>query len=215
MTRLLIIKAAQGFRFILCATQLVYVEWPLEPGGAPIFTHPHRPRAAKWLKADESPNGKQGMFLENEDETTRIDTTLFAHSLICEPNIEPFPATIAFKSTSLNDGYSLERLAPKAKSVDGLLKGNVVGLWRASSLLVKEGTFAWFKPVMTVLGTLGQESGPTLAQVRQATELRQAFRETHPTAQPAPAIEGPRGSITVTSGRQPAVDPNLNDPVPF
>ena len=100
------------------------------------------------------------------------------------------------------------------------MRGVVCGLWKATTELVRDGTNAWFVPVLTPVGALGATQGPTVAQVRLAVELRQAFRETLPNAQPstAPAIESPRsglGSITITSGRKPAVDPIMNDPIPF
>jgi hypothetical protein len=218
----LVIAKAKGFAFVPFGFEFVYYLWELTPGGPPLGILPRRPPGTHWLKKADAPGNKEGAYLEMDGELVRVDATLLEHVLICEPDIEPFAACLAYKSTSLKVGEAHERVAGKVKALVGDMRGNVCGLWRATTELVRDGSNAWFVPVLTAIGAFGAPNGPTVAQVKQAVELRQQFRQTLPNAltpqsDPPAAIAPPRGSITVTSGRPTpsAIDPNLNDPIPY
>jgi hypothetical protein len=65
---------------------------------------------------------------------------------------------------------------------------------------------SFYLPVLALLGKLGEPTGPTVAQVRLAAQLRQKFKEGLPWA-PEPPVElekpAPRQrSVTITSGKQ-------------
>jgi hypothetical protein len=212
----LVIAKAKGFCFVPWAFEFVHYVWGLTLGGPPLAILPRRPPGTHWLKKADAPGNKEGAYLEMDGELVRVDATLLEHLLVCEDGVEPFPACLAYKSTGLKVGEAHERVAGKVKAVIGDMRGNVCGLWRATTELVRDGGNAWFVPVLSAVGALGAPNGPTPAQVKQATELRLAFRETLPTPQPdhPASIAPPRGTMTIESGR-PAVNPLLNDRIPY
>jgi hypothetical protein len=205
----------------LIASVTQFVEWGPERGAMipPVDVHDFAPLDAQWIDA----GGRKACLRPNGN---RIDRTIFTHMLV-----DDFPATFAFKSTALEVGERLARDSDKVRvEVDGETVRVVGAFYRLSSELERNDRGqTWWKPTFERLGVLGQEKGPTLAQVRIARDLRFEFKadEEKRKALSAPsrtpvlsAPEPQRGKMTFTSGlasnppRSWADPKNFNQPQP-
>jgi hypothetical protein len=211
----LLFKAAAGVPHIPIGFERWYVEWAANRGGY-VDKHPKKPSDARWLKANESPDRKQGFWRDNGN---KLEDTVFAHLLIVPDNKRPpWGATFAYRSTSLNIGLDFENQAERIKVENTKLGGAIVGKWRMTSRIERDGDFSWFVPVMTLEGKLHEERGPSIDQMRLAAQLRQAFKQglQQPEKIAAPQNVTPiRGRITIESGRKPAPAIDPNEEIPF
>jgi hypothetical protein len=211
-----LVKGATGLTVVPVYFNIAWVEWGADRSGL-IAVHPTKPHDAVWFSADDSATGKAGFH--NAD-GNKLEQTVYASLLVTGD--EPFPMTFAFRSSAFNIGRDFAGSAERVSSLDRKLVGAVCGKWRLTSRVEKKLDYRWHIPVTTKIGVFGQPTGPTVDEMRQAAEMRLAFK-TQAQAEQAerlvssrsPAIEGPRGSITVESGRKPAVDPALDDRIPF
>ncbi len=105
-----------------------------------------------------------------------------------------------FSKTALRIGRHLAN-ATQRLQVNGLngVKGCVLGRFRMTSRLEKQGDRRWYLPVWSLVGKLGQDNGPSLAAVLELAEMRKAFKAgmppsleiEGPPSPPSPEIEGP------------------------
>jgi hypothetical protein len=209
----LLFKATIGVPHVPVGYERFYVEWAANRGGY-VDKHLKKPADACWLKANESPDRKQGFWLANGN---KLEDTVFAHLLVLLDGRDPFGATFPFRSTALNIGLDYENQAERIKVENTKLGGAVVSKWRMTSRIERDGDFSWHVPVLTLEGVLGEPKGPTLEQVRLAAQLRRAFKESLPAPIPitAPA-RTPR--LVITSGRPVQVAkeaPPIDDDIPF
>jgi hypothetical protein len=213
-----LVKGAAGLMVIPVFSHIAWPEWgPNRSGLADM--HATKPRDAVWFAERDSPSGKAGHHRSSTG--NKVEETLYANMLAVGDG-EPFPLSFAFRSSGLDAGKSFVTQAERTKSVDGKLVGAVVGKWKITSRKEQKLDFRWYAPVVTRLGVFGEPSGPTVAEMQMAAELRRDLKSAalaeeaaRLTASPKPAaLAPPRGSITVESGHQPAaIDPN--DPIPF
>jgi hypothetical protein len=210
----LLCKAASGVPHVPVGYERFYVEWAPNRGGY-VDKHPKKPSDALWLKANESPDRKQGLWRENGN---RLEDTVFAHLLVLLDGREPFGATFPFRSTALNIGLDYENRAERIKVENTKLGGAVVSKWRMTSRIERDGDFSWYVPVLTLEGVLGQAKGPTSAEVRLAAQLRQAFKQGLQAPELIAGNVTPlRGRLTVESSRKapPTAQPPIDDDIPF
>ena len=82
-----------------------------------------------------------------------------------------------FSKTALRIGRHLAS-ATQRLQVNGLngVKGCVLGRFRMTSRLEKQGDRRWYLPVWSLVGKLGQDNGPSLAAVLGLAEMRKAFK---------------------------------------
>jgi hypothetical protein len=212
----LLCKAAVGVPHVPVGYERFYVEWAANRGGY-VDKHLKKPADARWLKANESPDRKQGFW---RDSGNKIEDTVFAHLLVLLDGREPFGATFPFRSTALNIGLDYENQAERIKVENTKLGGAVISKWRMTSRIERDGDFSWYVPVLTLEGVLGEPKGPTLEQTRLAAQLRRAFKQglQAPELIAAPKNVTPiRGRLTIESGRKapPAAQPPIDDEIPF
>lgn len=211
-----LVKGAIGLVVIPVFSRIAWPEWGPDRSGL-VDMHPMKPHDAQWLSDKELPSGKAGHHRLST--RNKVEETVYA-SLLAVGDGEPFPMTFAFRSSALSVGKDFATRAERVKSADGKLVGAVVGKWKLTSRKEQKLDFRWHGPVMTPLGVFGQAGGPTVDEMQMAAELRRGFKTQAQAEQaarlsaPAPAIEGLRGKITITSGR-PAIDPLLNEEIPF
>lgn len=211
-----LVKGATGLTVVPVYFNIAWVEWGADRSGL-VAVYPTKPNDAQWFSADNSPTSKAGFH--NAD-GNKLEQTVYASLLVTED--EPFPMTFAFRSSAFQIGRDFAGSAERVSSLDRRLVGAVCGKWRLTSRVEKKLDYRWHIPVTTRLGVFGQATGPTVDEMRQAAEMRLAFKTQAQaeqaerlTSSRSPAIEGPRGSITVESGRKPAIDPLLNENIPF
>jgi hypothetical protein len=213
-----LVKGATGLAVVPVYFNVAWVEWGADRSGL-IGVHATKPHDATWFASETSPSGKAGF---HSGDGNKLEQTVYANMLATTGD-ELFTMTFAFRSSAFNIGRDFAGAAEGVRSIDGALSGAVVGKWKLTSKVEKKLDFRWHAPVLTKLGVFGQTTGPTASEMQTAAELRRGFKEQAKAESAAriaslrsPAIEGPRGgSITIESGRKPAVDPNLNDPIPF
>jgi hypothetical protein len=177
-------------------------QWPqFRPfrGGWAGVTHPSKPVNALWLRPEKtfdkpaSPDGKVGHYLVVDGKPgDKIEETLYLHALVIPSDGHPpHGVSFSFHSTSLSIGKDFSKRAERLQvATNGHpLKGYVVGKWRLSSDYKKgDSGFGWFRPVLSLLGKLGEEHGPTRDQMLYAARLRADFKQV---LTPALKIEGP------------------------
>ena len=100
--RPIVIDGSTGFNFVPIGFELSWPEFAPNRAGF-VTNHPQKPANAVWLRADESPDGKAGLFLPNSN---RVEQTISAFMLVLdggegEESVEPYPAVFSFRSASL------------------------------------------------------------------------------------------------------------------
>ena len=152
-----------------------------------------------WLPAHESPDGKAGLFLPNNN---RIEQTVSAFMLVLdgeegEESVEPYPAVFSFRSSSLAVGRELANRASRAKvTINGVeISGPTIAIWRLASRSEVRGPHRWQTPFCVPVGKLGEARGPTIEIARMAKKLRDDFKagavKLRSDAKAAPALSGP------------------------
>jgi hypothetical protein len=202
------------------------MEWPLNRGAsAPPVEHDRTPLDAQWLSIDAT--GRRACLRPNGN---RIERTIYLNALFAG-----LPTTFSFRSTAYSIG---DRFMAEADSlvceVDGKPVYTCVAFFQLFSEQQKDVAKqqSWHSPRFKRLGVLGEPTGPTLEEVREARSLRiklklaeaenkqRLARERIEAARlsmgrSAPMLdapgERPRGSVTIESGRHWA-DPNANNP---
>jgi hypothetical protein len=178
--------------------------------GRYVDTLPKRPLEARW-QADA--NGKQRCRLPNGNEV-RETKTVFA--IVKGKRIVAFAAHSSGLKPIADMLDHCARLSVKIETLR--LHGPIISKWAMATLEKREGTYRWWVPRPTLIGKLGDEKGPTLAEVVFAKQVRESFRqggslwneapEAPPTAPDLPPIA--RGKQTVTSGRAPDEAPPIS-----
>jgi hypothetical protein len=199
-----LVKGATGIVVVPVYFRIAWPEWGPDRSGL-VDIHPTKPRDAQWLSDKESPTGKAGHHRLST--RNKVEETVYA-SLLAVGDGEPFPMSLAFRSSSIGVGKDFAGQAERVVSLDKKFTGAVCGKWRLTSRVEKKLDYRWHIPVTTRLGVFGQPTGPSVDEMRMAAELRrdlkaQASVEQAARLETARAIEGPsRASITITSGRQ-------------
>ena len=170
-----LVKGQTGITFVPVGFETQWPQFrPFRQGWAGV-THAEKPANALWLKPEKtfdkpaSPDGKQGLYLVDADGKPgdRIEETLYLHALVLPGDGHPpHGASFAFHSTSLNAGKALSERADRVQAViDGKpLRGYVTGKWKLSSEHKKSGdSFRWYAPVLSLIGRVGEERGPSVA----------------------------------------------------
>jgi hypothetical protein len=192
-------KGTVGVAVIPVSFEIWFVEWPAErgAGSGPIDRHRQLPPEAAWKVVEK---GRKACVLPNGH---RIERTLYANCLIGGE-----PATLALRSTAFPLGQNFARAAEKiVVKVDGVDFRMIGAKWLLGSRLEVDGSLRWFVPTFKFVGKLGETTGPSLAEVRQARDLRIGLKTeaaalaapvgleaklTALAARPSPAIEPPR-----------------------
>jgi hypothetical protein len=175
----------------------------IPPGrGGYVGPHSVMPPDARWLKKNESPDGREGLYRSSND--NRIEETWYVPELILpDDGSPPFVATQSFHSTACVIGKDMLRRAARKVMVDGALVSNPALIkWRMTSRFASGDGNRWPVPVPTIVGRFGEANGPTADQVGLAAKLRKAFQQglpmgEEPPTPPSEAIERtPRPVIT-------------------
>ena len=191
---LVLVKGATGITFVPVGFETTWPQFrPFRQGWAGV-THAEKPANALWLKPEKtvdyagrerpaSPDGKEGHYLIDVDGKPgdKIEETLYLHMLVLPGDGHPpHGVSFAFHSTSLSIGNDFEKRAERLQvEIDGKpLKGYVVGKWKLSSEYKENDTgFGWHKPVLSLIGKLGEAHGPSITEMRQAARLRASFKQ--------------------------------------
>jgi hypothetical protein len=178
-------KPVSGFTFMLLKLERVFNEY--QPGrGSFVAAHAEKPRGAVWLDAKRDGVEKTGLVLQNGN---RVVETISAYILIDGRQ----PGVFDFYSTALSIGRDLGKQAYRLRvNIDGTEhRSYTLGKWRMGSTLEKKDNDRYFKPVVTLLGKLGEPEGPTIEAWRFAQKLRLSLKAGNPDWVPAEAIEPP------------------------
>jgi hypothetical protein len=232
-----LLKGTIGITFVPVGFETQWPQFrPFRQGWAGV-THAEKPASAKWLLPEKtfdkpaSPDGKQGLYLIDADGKPgdKIEETLYLHALVLPGDGHPpHGASFSFHSTSLKIGNAFEKRARNLQvGTNGQpLKGYVVGKWRLTSYYKKPEAFGWWEPVLTLLGKLGEERGPTREEMLYAARLRANFKQgltpvleasrealeiegpPEPPPPPAPPLDGPPPPKGYDSPDNPANDPS-------
>jgi hypothetical protein len=206
----ILVKGAVGYSYLILEASVGFPEYLPDRRG---FVGPHdtKPRNAVWHRKGASSDGKEGLYLVDIDGNpgNRIEETIYVRVLVLpDDHSAPFVVTQAYKSTAKSIGNDM--LTRTYRKVDGKATNPVTVKWRMTSRLEKDGDQRWHKPDPQWLGRYGQDSGPTVEEVRLAANLRKALKtggsweaSVEPPTPPNPSatLERPGGSIAVTSGR--------------
>jgi hypothetical protein len=167
------IKGAEGWCGVLIGAKTIYVEYGPNRGTF-IAVHEDRPDDAEWR---DGPDGRRAIL---RDDGNRIEETVNTYWLITGVAVhpEPFGTLFPWRSTGVPIGHKLVHQASQLRTTfDGEeLHGPAIGKWRLTSFLEKSGDYRWFKAKPTLIGRIGEPSGPTLPEWRLATRARMAFK---------------------------------------
>ena len=171
-----LVKGQTGITFVPVGFETQWPQFrPFRQGWAGV-THASKPANAKWLEPEKtfdkpaSPDGKKGLYLIDVDGKPgdKIEETLYLHALVLPGDSHPpHGVSFSFHSTSLRIGDDFEKRARRLQvEIDGKPpKGYVVGKWKLSSEYKKNDSgFGWYKPILTLIGRVGEERGPSVAE---------------------------------------------------
>jgi hypothetical protein len=190
-------KSDQGYDFQLVAFTRAFLEWLAGRGGF-VAPHSEKPGDAVWLdKGGRHPTWdhedvgaeKAGFWRANGN---KVEETILAHKLVGNIGLKaPIAGVFGFRSTALAVGRDLGDRAQRLKVEGENIKGIILGKWKMTSRLEVRNDYRWWLPVATLIGKFGEKTGPTLAEVRLAASLRQAFKEGLPWAPEPPEPPAP------------------------
>jgi hypothetical protein len=201
-----LIKGTIGITFVPVGFETQWPQFRPFRGGYAGVTHASKPVNAKWLKPEKtfdkpaSPDGKQGNYLIDADGNPgdKIEETLYLHALVLPGDSHPpHGVSFSFHSTSLSIGKDFGKRAERLQvTTNGHpLKGYVVAKWKLTSFYKKPDKYGWWEPVLSLVGKLGEASGPTREETLLAARLRANFKQgltpVLEAARAAPEIEGP------------------------
>jgi hypothetical protein len=202
--------------------------------GAYVDTLPTKPSEATWRP---NAQGKKKLLLPDAStvqEQRIVYVTVDGRPIAFEAHSTALKATNDWldRAKSIRVDYAPSGGTPER------FRGMPFARWKVSVLERREASYCWFTPQVTLIGRLGEEGGPTLAEALAARRMREsfvqegvisegAFTPTPKLGAPAALNEAqgaaPRRLQTVTTGREepppPATydgpgDP-LDDDVPF
>lgn len=196
----LLIKGAIGYCFLIIGAECLWPEYAPARGGF-IESHNVKPADTRWMKKNESPDGREGNYRASNG--NRVDETWYTSELVLlDDGSPPFVATQAFHGTAVVVGKDMLRRA--GRKVAGVANP-VLTKWRMTSRSESNGKDRWSLPVATIVGQFGEERGPTIEEVRLAGLLRRSLKQglpiepEPPEPPPEPVERTPRPMIT--SGR--------------
>ena len=200
----LLVKGAIGYAFIIVGAECHWPEY-LQARGGFVAPHDTKPPNARWLKKDESPDGREGLYLIGVDgrADNRIEETWYVPALVLlDDGSEPFVATYAFHGTACPIGKDMLRRAARKVMVDGASIANpALFKWRMTSRPERGVGGAYYLPAPTIVGRFGEERGPTADQVRIAGRLRKAFKHGLPRVRKSRRSRLRRRCSTATTSR--------------
>jgi hypothetical protein len=104
-------KGSTGYTFLIIGAERGFPEyWPARGGF--IAPHDTKPDDARWLRPEESPDGKEGLYRSLTN--TRIEETIYIQELVLPADgSAPFVATQPFHSTALPVGKDMLKRAQR------------------------------------------------------------------------------------------------------
>jgi hypothetical protein len=142
------------------------------------FVKPHgpeRPHGWRWLKPADGVS-KEGMYLPSGNRVVPTITAMLV--------VGGYGCQYDFYGTAFNPGKDFAiragKLTATVEGEDGKpvkVVGCTLGNFLVTSYIKKDGDRRYPMPVVTLIGKLGEEKGPTLDAWRFAQSLRQAFKQ--------------------------------------
>ncbi len=200
--------AIERYRSVIFAFTEDFREYRPNRGGL-AHVHPTLPADARW-RDDKNPKGH---YRDSNDNP--VEDTINCFMMVVNLKPEPFGGVFRFSRKALAVGRDLSNRAHRLKVEGENISGMVIGLWGWTSRLAPgANSSSFYLPVMTLLGKLGEPTGPTLAQVRLAAQLRQKFKEGLPWAPEPPAPSLKLAAQSEGSVSQVPSSPRLSDGAP-
>jgi hypothetical protein len=211
-----VVNGEKGFRAQIIAMRPAWVE--KLPGNAGTVTeHPLRPTDAAWTI-----DGETGRNVLRRVNGNNVEETIFLTIALAdeEGRVDHDSVyTMRIRSTGLS-AWRNQLVKPLNKKsmwieADGVSQPSPVFgvIMRVASESMSNANGSWYVPSFEILGKLGEAEGPTVKDFLVALDMHKAYAaQTLPSAPPAALL--PRGTIEITSGRQPAAPPPSNDDTP-
>jgi hypothetical protein len=192
------------YQFLAIGCDDFHVHWAANRGGLLGFLPgSETPKDAVWLKPGPVREGlpsvtKEGRYAPDGSVWER---TIYLHSMVVavgRPAIrldKPICGTFAFKGRSCRIGQDFyqSRLKEVKAAIDGKVMRNMtLGLFEMSSEIARDRSYSWTAPKLSLIGVVGEPSGPSLEMARVARTLRDNFKQGRAWAsEPLPAIAAP------------------------
>jgi hypothetical protein len=185
-----------------------YFDEYLPNRGPYVETHLKKPPEAIWLNAKRDNVEKTGLWLPNGN---RVVEVILTYMMLNGGQGGSF----AFFGSGFPVGRDLSDRAASLEAVAGT--GSVhtctVGKFRLTSTFEKDGDLRWCKPYVALLGKLGEDKGPTIAEWRQAQTLRRAVKDGVPWQEALADVQAqlapPKPKLAVVEPKPTRVEPKL------
>ena len=201
-------KGATGYEFLVVAGDRVYVEYKPARGGW-VKNHLEKPSNASWFERDDSPDGKEGLYLVDIDGNpgNRIEETIYARVLVLpDDGGAPFVVTQAYKSTAKSIGATCSAARPARSTAR--TSNPVTIKWRMTSRLERSGDQRWYAPIRTCLGDFGEPNGsdrrggPSWRSIAQGAQDRRKLGSAARAADAAQSVSPDRTPAVRASARR-------------
>ena len=231
------IVAKGCYQFLAVGCDDLFVHWGANRSGLLGFLPgSETPKDTAWLKPGVRRDGfptvmKEGRYAPDGSVWER---TVYLHSLVVAvgrpaSRLErPICGTFPFRSRALKIGQNF--YSSQLRTVRAVIDGKdarhmTLGLFEMSSEITRERSYSWMAPKLSLIGVVGQPSGPSIELARVAKTLRDSFKQGRAWAsEPLPSIAAPsRTEAPRVPGSEPGTpksdirsgpDARKSDPLP-